>query len=43
MGVQYLVLWLEVEIRITSIDAGCGMDVFLSEIGQGRIGDPLLE
>jgi hypothetical protein len=33
MGVQYLVLWLEVEIRMTSTYEGCGMDVFVSEIG----------
>jgi hypothetical protein len=29
MGVQYLVSWLRVEIRITSIDKGYRMDFFL--------------
>jgi hypothetical protein len=32
MGVPYLVLWLEVETRIVSIDEGCGMDFFQTEL-----------
>lgn len=32
MGVQYIILWLEIEIHTTPTDDGCGMDFFHQEI-----------